>query len=377
MDLGPYKAQKLLAETIDPATRHKLAAQVYFPVRGANVDDTGVPFAALVFVPGTLVPGSFYAGTAEHLASHGYVVAVPSHPRGSMEDRTFDVQRLLSYLEGENSNSKSPLYRVIDVRRFATLGHSLGGTTALAVAARDRRVEHAVVALDPVNPARNRWDCEEEGEDVAAAVGLIGAPAHLCNWYGRYEKEFPSIGRGHKAKIIITGASHCEFMGPTNPLARLFCTVVCGGYLGKARMELIAHYTRAWLDYYVRLQADRYDCLYGDRSAHDIRLGLIRMEVHTAPSGLVANGRPGAVELRWGLCRHPIVEGYNVYRSVSDGEYGDVPYAQVGVVDSYLDTDVVPGVTYGYRVRSIDEAGNEHQNSDVVTAVPGTEAQSS
>jgi hypothetical protein len=81
------------------------------------------------------------------------------------------------------------------------------------------------------------------------------------------------------------------------------------------------------------------------------------------------------VRLTWTLYNHPIIAGYNIYRSQRSGSYPGIPYAQVGRVSSYVDTHVVPGRRYFYVLRSRDAAGNEHQPSDEVSAVPaGTDA---
>ena len=45
---------------------------------------------------------------------------------------------VLTYLETQTATPGSFLYQKVDVNRLATAGHSLGGSTALATAARER-----------------------------------------------------------------------------------------------------------------------------------------------------------------------------------------------------------------------------------------------
>ena len=99
--------------------------------------------------------------------------------------------------------------------------------------------------------------------------------------------------------------------------------------------------------------------------------------MQTAPRDVVAINEFGTVRLNWTLYDHPIIAGYNIYRSQQSGDYPSTPYAQVGRVSSYRDTDAIPGQLYFYVLRSRDAAGNEHQPSDEISAVCGAPAERS
>ncbi|MGB3651767.1 MAG: alpha/beta hydrolase [Rivularia sp. (in: cyanobacteria)] len=94
-----------------------------------------------------------FAYLAEHLASHGFVVAVPEHPGSNSQqlqallggiadeitdprefvDRPLDVKYVLDYLEGL-SNSDSAYKGRFNMEQVGVIGQSFGGYTALALA---------------------------------------------------------------------------------------------------------------------------------------------------------------------------------------------------------------------------------------------------
>ncbi|MEM9136245.1 MAG: alpha/beta fold hydrolase, partial [Cyanobacteria bacterium P01_F01_bin.42] len=94
-----------------------------------------------------------YQYFAEHLASHGYAVAVPEHSGSSFRhwqalldekenqisrpaefvDRPLDIQYVLDVLT-EKNDADSPMGTRLDLTQVGVFGHSYGGYTALALA---------------------------------------------------------------------------------------------------------------------------------------------------------------------------------------------------------------------------------------------------
>jgi dienelactone hydrolase len=307
-----------------------------------------------------------------HLATWGYVTAIPQLPDDTQE-RLTAVQEVLTYLENANNLPESFIYRRIDLDRLAAVGHSLGGTTALALAARDSRPK-AVVALDPVYHAHGGtgqeeeqvWDPAAEAPDIAVPTCILGAPPQDCNSQADYADIYPLVGSIHKASLLIVGGSHCDFADPGSS----FCGLFCGISPDADRTQLVQKLMVAWLNYYLRTDTDYYTHIYGEESDADIAAGRIERDVSTAPRNLTAEGLGEAITLDWDLYDHAIVAGYNVYRSTASGSYSADPSAQVGPVSSYTDPDVEAGERTFYTMRSRDPAGNEHQVSDEVSAVP-------
>jgi hypothetical protein len=367
-ETGPYGTDYVTINTTNPTTGSELEADIHFPSDGGTVDAQAVPCPAVVFSHGTSAPRAGHTGNAAHLASWGYIVALPDFLDDELEVRASDVQHMLNYLEGESANPSSVLFGAIDTDRFALTGHSLGAMSAFMLAVDDDRIDMSIVPLDPVNPD-DQWGYEEEAPDITAPMGLIGSPAQTCNWDARYNDIYPHIGSTHKAKFVIVGGSHCDYLDAENTLYTLFCGFVCGQF-SEDRLQLIERYSAAWFNYYVQLDTDYYPYLYGEEAAADIAAGLITRTVDTAPRGVTAVGRFGSVELNWSVYEHPIVAGYNIYRRQGSGGYPTAPCAQVGREGHYVDTDVIPGQDYLYVVRSRDSAGNEHQPSSEVGAAP-------
>jgi dienelactone hydrolase len=366
---GPYTADSVTVTTTNPSTSSELVADIYFPASDGSVDPSGAPYPALVFAHGFMAPRSGYVGYGEHLGSWGYIIILPSFPDDDGEVRASDVQYLLSYLEAENTDEGSPFFQMIDTDGLGMSGHSLGGMSTLMVTARDDRVSMAGVPLDPAGGMLSAWDYETEAPSITAPIAVVGAPSQLCNSNAEYEEWYLYIGATHKAKFVIANGTHCDFMNTDDESLTDACGWLCGEYSAE-RSAIAERYTTAWFNYYMALDTDYYTYLYGDEADEDIQAGLITRTVDTAPRDVAALGGFGAVELSWTLYDHPIIDGYNIYRSQQSGSYPGTPYAQVGRESSYVDTGVVAGQEYFYVLRSRDSAGNEHQPSDEVSATP-------
>jgi hypothetical protein len=92
-----------------------------------------------------------------------------------------------------------------------------------------------------------------------------------------------------------------------------------------------------------------------------------------APTGLVATGRDGQVDLDWDDNVEPDLAGYRVYRSeVPGGPYEHI--AGLLASNSHADTGLSNETTYYYVVTAEDVAGNESALPDEVASTPGADA---
>jgi len=97
-----------------------------------------------------------------------------------------------------------------------------------------------------------------------------------------------------------------------------------------------------------------------------------------APQGLEAigvaatAGAPASVELTWTINTEADLAGYNVYRSDEADTPGQKLNSESLLVPTFRDISVVPGKSYFYRVRAVDQSANESALSSTVDAqVPG------
>lgn len=84
-------------------------------------------------------------------------------------------------------------------------------------------------------------------------------------------------------------------------------------------------------------------------------------------AGLSATPAEVGISLTWNPSPDADVVGYNVYRSITGEDYGVLTGALLGET-SYLDTEVLAGMIYYYRVTAVDNSDNESPISQAVSA---------
>jgi pimeloyl-ACP methyl ester carboxylesterase len=363
-EAGPYAVACVRAKTINSRTGSRLEADLYYPSLDGAMDPQGAPYPALVFVRGFLARPFMYAGNGRHLASWGYVVAIPNLPDEDAEIRASDVEHMFSCLEALHADESSRFFQKIDVYRFGVVGHSLGGLTTMIVAARDARIK-AAVALDPVNPPdvwwKGNWNHRAEGPGLSAPLAVIAAPAQRCNLFAGYRKMYGTAGSAHKAQYVLVNGSHCDYMDlPASHPYIQGCCAACGRAFSEERLHLVETYTAAWFSYYLKHDMEGYDQIFGPGLRADVRANRIVAQIATAPRDLKAEMAGSQVHLTWGVCDDPLVAGYHLYRAEAEGQFGAQPLASIGRLSAYVDASVVPGHTYFYALASHDPAGQEH-----------------
>lgn len=355
------------------------ATTIYYPDTNACSGGPQAPYPGIAFAHGFSSFGfsqgaTENAGNGEHLASWGYVVAIPNLPDAA-EERITGLTGVLDYLAAQASTQGAFFYGKVDSGRLATAGYSLGGATALAVAGRDARVK-AVVALDPVyhegtfsGEGAEIWDPHADAPNISIPAGILGSPPSSCNAQSDYTDIFPLVGATHKSAFLLANGTHCDFPDPGGQ----FCGLTCGD-ADAGRRTLSQKYMTAWLNYYLQYRTGYYDYLYGAQADQDRSAGKISDLVDTAPHGLAGSASTGGVELNWQVYAHPEISGYRLFRRLTGENYPATPYVQLGVIGAFTDTNVQAGQTYFYFLKSYDPAGNEHAaSSEVGFQVPGVE----
>ncbi|MEQ6901701.1 hypothetical protein [Nocardioides sp. YIM 152588] len=267
---------------------------------GAAPDLARGPYPLVLLSAGFAITPESYAWLAEHLASHGLVVAAPAHPETldprtlwrSTIERPAAVARARAYLEAE-ARPGGDLAGSVDPRRVAVIGHSYGGYTALAsggarldadafaagcVEARatddplvflcdalEPRMPEVVAATGNGGPAPEPVDAVVSLAGDAAmfgGAGLAGVTAPVLTVGGTGDDDSPfrwstrlayeGVASVRKAEVALEGAAHFVFTGECDR-ARRVVALVPNGFCGdpawdRARARaVVRHYVAAFL----------------------------------------------------------------------------------------------------------------------------------
>jgi fibronectin type 3 domain-containing protein len=87
-----------------------------------------------------------------------------------------------------------------------------------------------------------------------------------------------------------------------------------------------------------------------------------------APTNLVATGKTSSVQLMWDANTEADLDHYEVWKGTSSG--GETKYVDCGT-NFFLDTNVVIGTPYYYKVKAVDRVGNISNFSNEASATPG------
>jgi dienelactone hydrolase len=196
-----------------------LVTEVWFPAMsagGAVVDPGGAPYPLVVHSHGLLDYRTGEAHLAEHLASHGYVVASPDFPLTSLgriacirladiENQPRDVSFVIDSVLAQYGS-------VIDADRIGVAGLSYGGTTTLLVTfhpeVRDPRIKAAL----PIAPGACMFTRRFFDTTGAALLLLAGTSDQLVPYRPNAKRPFRAAG-APKYLVTIRGASHTSFTG--------------------------------------------------------------------------------------------------------------------------------------------------------------------
>jgi len=165
-ELGSHEFDAFEVELRDEARNRSMSLLVFFPECGENP----VASPLVIFNHGFLLSSRGYRSYGEHLASHGFVVALPTFPTSFLnvhhaklaEDVRFVIDHLLTVTKDETHI----LFGRIDPARIGASGHSLGGKLSLLEAVDDERID-AIGVLDPVDEGNPLWEDPKRYPSVA------------------------------------------------------------------------------------------------------------------------------------------------------------------------------------------------------------------
>lgn len=167
---GAYNWVRYTRPLKNASRARPLLVDYYFPVgeNARNPITTPFPAPVVIISHGLGNDRTTYAYLAKHLASHGFVVAVPEHPGSSAEqlqalvsgqanevttaqefvDRPLDISAIIDDLE-RRVEIDDTLNKQVDLSRVGVIGQSFGGYTALALSG--AKINQTSLALECAN----------------------------------------------------------------------------------------------------------------------------------------------------------------------------------------------------------------------------------
>jgi MYXO-CTERM domain-containing protein len=164
-------------------------------------------------------------GWARHIASWGFIVAVPTFPGSTHATNGNIIVKSVTYARTEAGAKAGPA--------TGLLGHSAGGLATVLAA--ENAKANAVVLFDPV-------DKDDAGKTALAQVcaptlTMFAAPGG-CNNQGVW-KPIADSAKGPVTFFDVVGGSHCDGELPDRGIA---CALFCGGGADAGRQTTLARY---------------------------------------------------------------------------------------------------------------------------------------
>lgn len=209
-------------------------ADIYFPQR--QDDPSIAPLPIALMLPGALVDRSHYSDFASMVARYGFVVVVPTHVRsfpklgisGQLSEAS-EINTVLTFMQSENSNPRSPLSGKVDTEKLALLGHSHGGAVGLMAIAnvcefpfclgkftRPKQVVAGVFyGVNTYNPTKKQFS---PVPNSGIPVALIEGSRDGVSTPEETRQTYDLIQTPPKALITIEGSNHFGITNLNNPL---------------------------------------------------------------------------------------------------------------------------------------------------------------
>jgi dienelactone hydrolase len=225
---------------VDTARGREMGLLVLYPLTTATGDPVA-GFPLILFNHGFMLWGGLYRSYGDQLASHGFVVALPTYPMSmagiSHMTLAADARFVIDHCLALATDSGSPLFGLVDAGAIGAAGHSFGGKLALLEAVTDPRVR-AIAALDPVDgggllPAdpilTPSVTPERMGEIqvpllfVGAELGGVSTALLACAPTSENYQRFYEAANPPAIEITQIGAGHGQYADPGAALILAAC----------------------------------------------------------------------------------------------------------------------------------------------------------
>lgn len=257
--------------------------------------DSAGPHPILVFTHGFQLGPSDYQSYGQHLASWGYVVAMPQMPGSLFSPTTHRVLKiylldLIDWVEAEGTLADGPLRGKADPSRLALAGHSMGGKISFLAATEDARAK-GIFGVDPVDSGGGPLGGSAEdypsvtpelmhlvtvplvslGETVNSTAGGLG---QACAPADQNFQQYYAHATSPALEVDVVGASHMSFLDDPN------CGMVCSACpAGTDDPSVTRRITRrtltAFLELVLRNHLEHRHWLTGPGMQVDVTAGLV------------------------------------------------------------------------------------------------------
>jgi predicted dienelactone hydrolase len=199
------------------------------PVANAQPASDGKPFPVIVFAHGLDSLGLAYDPLLQQWVERGFVVVAPTFPLSNIAapggdtakdlvNQPGDMSFVLSQVLALSKQSGNPLSGMIDPRRIAAVGHSLGAMTVLAwtenTCCLDPRVDAAVIVDGTETPfGKGRFFAGHRTTPILVLHGTSDRTIPYAQGRKIYED-----AKTPKFLVSLIGAPHVSFLqlGPPN-----------------------------------------------------------------------------------------------------------------------------------------------------------------
>src|SRR3954454_19243482 len=221
----------------------------------------------------------FYDGTEDAL---DFFFSTPQSkyvPRKSCSSGTSHADKQQARVASGLDAAYNPAFNLLDTKRVGIVGHSLGAGAVSYVGQLDPRVK-AIVAYDNLSAPKTSFTCPGGSSPRPASVPITKPALGMSADYGLVvtpntsdpDPQAKNAGSNAYTKdgvdtgeLIVRGGTHYEFSFIPNP-----------GFPATLRgMDMVAWYTRAWLDRYVKGDPRATRDLVTDRWRNDARSAAI------------------------------------------------------------------------------------------------------
>lgn len=257
--LGPWMTEIFEAQLSDDARNRDMDLRVIYPI---HAEIQSAPL--IVFNHGFLLHADVYRSYGEHLASHGFVVAMPSFSMSFLNVNhaklAEDVRFVLDYCLTANEQQAHPLYQRINQYQIGGSGNSLGGKLSLLEAVTDARIR-AIGVLDPVDTGNPIFEnprifpsvAPELMPEIHVPLLIVGSELGKemltfspCAPEKDNYKRFYEAANAPAIEITQLDVGHGQYVDPGAETATMACVI------GDVPDEWVARTSRAYLTAFFR-----------------------------------------------------------------------------------------------------------------------------